>query len=147
MVDTVDLDQGHLHPLHRASESIRCSEAMVRCETRLMRRSRESNPGLLALQANTLCKEPFEQPYLLPFRTLACTTTAPPQAAMSQALDWGSWLSLTRTRICLIGRVEVRIAREGAGRSNLSCVRGSSTLEPQSRVRIASRRGHHYVGA
>ncbi len=69
------LDQGHLHPLHRASESIRCSEATVRCETRLMRRSRESNPGPPALQANTLCKEPFKRHYWLLFGTLACTTT------------------------------------------------------------------------
>ncbi len=67
--------------------------------------------------------------------------------AMSLALDWGSWLSLTRTRIYLNGRVEVRIAREGARRSNLCCVRGSRALEPQNRVGIASRRGHHYVGA
>jgi hypothetical protein len=111
------------------------------------RLSRELNPGPPALQANTLCKEPFEKHCWLLFGTSACTTTAPPQATMSQALDWGSWLSLTRTRICLIGRVEVRIAREGARRSNLSCVRGSRALEPQSRVRIASHRGHHYVGA
>ncbi len=112
---------------------------------RLMRLSRESNQG--ELQANTLCKEPFERRYWLPFGTSACTTTAPPQATMSQALDWGSWLSLTRTRIYLIGRMEVRIAQEGARRSNLCCLRGSRALEPQNRVRIASRRGHHYVGA
>jgi hypothetical protein len=31
--------------------------------TGLMRRSRESNPGPPALQANTLCKEPFERRY------------------------------------------------------------------------------------
>ncbi len=42
-----------VHPRHRASESIRCSEATVRCETRLMRRSRESNPGPLALHAKS----------------------------------------------------------------------------------------------
>ncbi len=59
--------------------------------------SRESNLGPPALQANTLCKEPFERHYLLLFGTLPCTTKAPPRAAMSQALDWGSWLSLTRT--------------------------------------------------
>ncbi len=40
-----------------------------------------------------------------------------PQAAMSQALDWGSWLSLTRMRIYLIRRMEAQIAREGARRS------------------------------
>jgi hypothetical protein len=70
-----------------------------------------------------------------------------PPIAMSLALDWGSWLSLTRTRIYLIGRVEVRIAREGASRSNHCWVRGSRVLEPQNCVRNASRRGHHYVGA
>jgi hypothetical protein len=50
---------------------------------------------------------------------------------MSQALDWGLWLSLslTRTRIYLIGRVEVRKAREGARRSNFCCVRTSEPHE------------------
>jgi hypothetical protein len=52
---------------------------------------------------------------------------------MSQALDWGSWRSLTRTRIYSIGRVEVRIAREGARRSNLrrlreKCITSGSPL-------------------
>ncbi len=108
---------------------------------RPMRLSRESNPGPPALQGNTLCKEPLEWSYWLLFGTSTCTTTAPPQAAMSQALDWGSWLSLTGTRIYLIGRMEVRIAREGARRSNLYCVRGSRALEPQNSVRIASRGG------
>ncbi len=51
--------------------------------------SRESNPGPPALQANTLCKEPFERRYVLIFGTSVCTTTAPPQAEMSQPLDWG----------------------------------------------------------
>jgi hypothetical protein len=37
------LDQGHLHPLHRASENV------------------ASHPGPPALQANNLCKEPFER--------------------------------------------------------------------------------------
>jgi hypothetical protein len=40
----------------------------------------------------------------------------------------------------LIGRVEVRIAREGTRRSNLCCVRGSRALKPQNLVRNASRR-------
>ncbi len=47
---------------------------------------------------------------------------------MSQALDWGSWLSLTRKQIYLIWHVKVRIAREGARRSMLYCVRGSRAL-------------------
>ncbi len=55
----------------------------------------------------------------------------PPQAAMSQALDRGSWLSLTQTQIHLIGCKEDRVAREGARRWNLYCVRGSKALEPQ----------------
>jgi hypothetical protein len=46
----------------------------------------------------------------------------PPQAAMLQAFDW---LSLTRTRIYLIRRVEVRIAREGAWRSNSIACEGA----------------------
>ncbi len=37
--------------------------------------SRELNPGPPALQANTLCKEPFQRRYWLLFGTLACTTT------------------------------------------------------------------------
>ncbi len=52
-------------------------------------------------------------------RNLGLYYYSSPQAAMSQALDWGSWLSLTWKRIYLIGHVEVRIAREGARRSNL----------------------------
>ncbi len=63
------------------------------------------------------------------------------------ALDWESWLSLTRTQIYLIRHVKVRIAREGAKHSNLYCIRGSRVLEPQNHVRMASHRGHHYVGA
>ncbi len=39
------------------------------------RLSQESNPGPPALQANTLCKEPFEWRYWLLFGTSACTTT------------------------------------------------------------------------
>ncbi len=101
---------------------------------RPMRLSRESNPGPPALQVNTLCKDPLKLGYLLPFRTLACITTSPPppQAAMSQALDWASRRSLTWTQICLIGGVEVRIAQEGARHSNLYCVQGSKELEPQN---------------
>ncbi len=109
--------------------------------------SKGIGPRPTALPVNPLCKEPFERRYWLLFGTSAYTTTAPPQAAMSQALDWGSRLSLTWTRIYLIGRVEVRIAREGARRSNHCCVRGSRALEPQNRMRIASRRGHPYLGA
>jgi hypothetical protein len=63
------------------------------------------------------------------------------------AENMGSWLSLIRRRIYLIGRMELQIAREGARRSNLCCVRGSKALRPQNRVRIASHQGHHYVGA
>jgi hypothetical protein len=39
------------------------------------RLSWELNPGPPALQANTLCKEPFEWDYWLLFGTSACTTT------------------------------------------------------------------------
>jgi hypothetical protein len=57
---------------------------------------------------------------LLTIRNLGLYYYSSPQGVMMlQALDWGSWLSLTWTRIYLIGRVEVRIAWEGAGRSNL----------------------------
>ncbi len=59
-------------------ERRRASAAQKRrsaCETRLMRCSRESNPGPPALQANNLCKEPFERRYWLVFGTSACTTT------------------------------------------------------------------------
>ncbi len=93
-----------------------------------MHLSRESNLGPPALQANTLFKEPFERRYWLPFETSACTTTAPPKPRCCTLLigDLG-WVWLGR--ICLIWRVEVRIAREGARRLNLSCVRGSRAFE------------------
>jgi hypothetical protein len=81
------------------------------------RLSQESNLGPPALQANILCKEPFEWRYWLQFGTSACITTAPPQAAMSQAFDWGSWLSLTRTR------------------GGPNSTRGSKVLEPLLRAR------------
>jgi hypothetical protein len=67
--------------------------------------------------------------FLSAIRTSACTTTAPPPPPSRDfASSWGSWLSLTRTRIYLIGCVEVQIARKGARRSNLYCVRGSRAL-------------------
>jgi hypothetical protein len=110
-----------------------------------MRLSRESNPGPPALQANTM-QRAIQMALLTAIGNLGLHYYSSPRAAMSQALDWGSWLSLTRTRIYLIGHVEIRKAREGARRSNLYCVRGSRALEPQNRVRIASRQGHHYEG-
>jgi hypothetical protein len=42
------------------------------------RLSRESNPRPPALQANTLCKEPFKTTYYLVFRISASVATAPP---------------------------------------------------------------------
>jgi len=52
-------------------------------------------PGTSCTAGDTLCKEPFERRYFLPFGISACAATAPPQATMSQALFfvlWGSWL-------------------------------------------------------
>jgi hypothetical protein len=49
---------------------------------RMLRLSGESNPGPPALQANTLCKEPFEWRIGLPFGISACAATAPPKVAM-----------------------------------------------------------------
>ncbi len=54
------LDQDHLHPLHRASQTDASLSG--------------TNPGPPALHANT-CKEPFQRSYYLLFGTLACTTT------------------------------------------------------------------------
>jgi hypothetical protein len=48
----------------------------------MLRLSGETNPGPPALQASTLCKEPFELPYLVAIRDLTCAATAPPQVAM-----------------------------------------------------------------
>jgi len=44
---------------------------------RMLRLSRESNPGPPALQANTLCKEPFERHIELPFGISSCASTSP----------------------------------------------------------------------
>jgi hypothetical protein len=56
-----------------------------------MRRGRELNTGPPALQANTLCKEPFERRYRLLFGTSACTTTIPQnhlkQSDLGKSLD------------------------------------------------------------
>jgi hypothetical protein len=49
---------------------------------RMLHLCRESNPGPPALQASTLCKEPFEQPYLVAIWDLTSAATAPPQVAM-----------------------------------------------------------------
>jgi hypothetical protein len=54
------------------------------------RLSRESNPGPPALQANTLCKEPFERRYWLLFGTLPCTTT-PRDKDREKAQVWQDW--------------------------------------------------------
>ncbi len=57
----------------------------------------EIEPGLPALQANTLCKEPFERCCYLLFRTSPCTTTAPPKLRCRKLLigDRG-WVWLGR---------------------------------------------------
>jgi hypothetical protein len=58
---TVEFSQGHLHPLHRASGT-------GRCVTRLMRRSRESNPG-----------PPGEHSMQRAIRTASLSTISEPQ--------------------------------------------------------------------
>jgi hypothetical protein len=80
------------------------------------RLSRESNPRPPALQANTLCKELFKTTYYLVFRISASVATAPPSRGEVSWLNvLGRWL---RTR----------------EDQNVCCC-----------MRIASRRGHHYV--
>ncbi len=109
----------------------------------------ESNPGPPALQANTLHKEPFKQRYYLIFATSACTTTVHPQATMSQALwDWGcGWLWLGRRYIEHRTHGGPNRWRESKALEILSREIEQGTRTSEGCVRIASRRGPHYVGA
>ncbi len=114
------LDKGHPHPLLRTSQTD-VSQS-------------ELNPGPPALQANTLCKEPF--------RTSACTTTTPPKL----------WCKLFELEIVDEFDLDASIIDRICGGPNSE--RGSWLLEPllfvreqgartsECCVRIASCWGH-----
>jgi hypothetical protein len=57
------------------------------------------NPGPPALQANTLCKEPFERRIELPFGITDCSATAPPQVAMGIVAECDSVACSVRVEI------------------------------------------------
>ncbi len=61
--------------------------------------SGESNPGPPALQANTLCKEPFERRIELPFGISDCAATAAPQVAMGIVAECDSVACSVRVEI------------------------------------------------
>jgi hypothetical protein len=65
----------------------------------MLRLSGESNSGPSALQANTLCKEPFGWRIELPFGISACAATAPPPSR-----DGVSWLNVIRLRVAYAWR-------------------------------------------
>ncbi len=90
---------------------------------RSMHLSRESNPVPPALQANTLCKEPFEQRYQLLFGTSNCTTTASPKLRCRKLFGIRIMAEFdSNADISDIARVEVRIA--GEGESPLTSISG-----------------------
>jgi hypothetical protein len=80
------------------------------------RLSRESNPGPPALQANTLCKEPFDERIICYSEFQILLLQLPPSRGAV------SWLNVLGRRLR---------TREDP---NACCC-----------MRIASRRGHHYV--
>jgi hypothetical protein len=83
-----------------------------------MRFRRESNPWPSALQANTLCKEPFERRYLLQFGSSACVLQLPPSSWLGIVAEFGS---------------DANIFHQKRGDPNSE--RGSKALEPLLRER------------